>query len=615
MLEELRALELLLEQGRIETGVQRIGVEQEMFLVKPSGRPAPVAVELLEQIDDPRFTTELARFNIEANLPAVEVHPHFLHNLETDLNQAVQRAAQAALPLNAQVLLTGILPSLQREDLTLDNMTPLERYRQLNDSLLRLRGREFSIVISGLDDLNISHTNVMLEAANTSLQLHLQVDPDQFAPLYNLAQLISAPLVAVAANSPLLLGRRLWNETRVALFEHSVDSRSGSERERGILPRVSFGSGWLQGSVIELFREVATRYRVVLTRNAEADPVGVVTSGGVPELRALGLHNGTVWLWNRACYGVCDGRAHLRIENRVLPSGPSVVDEVANAAFYYGLMFGMAKQAPEIPKQLDFDDAKGNFLAAARHALGASFVWLGAREVGARELILDELLPIAERGLQEKGISEEDIARYLGIIKARVTQGRTGAKWALESATSLREGRTLPAVFSAVTASMWEAQQSGQPVHEWSLATDPSDSRPHHGCNVGDIMTTHLFTVRPEDVIDLATSVMDWQHIRHVPVETESGEVVGLVSHRSLLKIALRPHSNPTEPVSIESIMDRDHVIVGSSLPLVDALELVLTTKSGCLLVQVEGRLTGIVTEHDLLRASAKLLRHTPTQC
>src|SRR5262245_59635803 len=335
LLTDVSALERMIEAGRIESGVRRIGAEQEMFLIDRAMRPAPVATEVLKNANDHRLTTEIGKFNLEANLSPRLLAGHGLREMEGELSELIAIARGAARGCDAEVLLTGILPTIRQSDLTLDNLAPIPRYHELNRAMGQLRGGAFNIHIKGLDELHATHDNVMFEACCCSFQVHLQVGPEEFARLYNLAQAISAPLLAVTANSPLLVGHRLWHETRVALFQHSNDERSSARQARSHPPRASFGEGWIKDSVIEIFREEIARFRVILTTQIVENPFEVLARGALPELAALRLHNGTVWRWNRPCYGVSDGAAHLRIEHRPMPAGPSIIDEMANAAFFY----------------------------------------------------------------------------------------------------------------------------------------------------------------------------------------------------------------------------------------------------------------------------------------
>ncbi len=611
LLEDVRALELMLEKGLIETGHRRAGAEQEMFLVNRGYRPAPLALEALALLDDPHFTTELARFNLETNLPVYEITPDLLGRMERDLRGLLEGALAKLAKLDAMLVLTGILPSLRLADLHIDNMTPIPRYHALNAAMCRARGGSFETRIKGVDELFCTHDNVMLESCNTSFQLHLQVGPEEFARQYNVAQLVTAPLLAAAVNSPILLGRRLWHETRVALFQQSVDARSETHKLRGGRRRVRFGDAWVRNSVMEIFKEDVARFRAVLSTDFEADPVGMVERGEVPALRALRLHNGTVYRWNRACYGTHLGRAHLRIENRVLPAGPTVLDEMANAAFFYGLMFACGDEYGDVSQRLAFSDAKANFLAAARLGLKAQFTWIGDRNVPADELILEELLPLAHEGLIDAGLDSSDVDRYLGILHDRVESGQTGAQWMFDSYARLEgTARTTDERMRILTAATIERQKTTRPVHTWEPARpeEASDWRPSYE-TVGQFMQTDLFTLRPGDIVDLAANVMDWEKLRHIPVESDDGKLVGLISDRALLRLLAKGYSKRGHgPVVIGDVMKKDPVTVAPDTKTLQAIGIMRERKVGCLPVVEKGRLVGLITERDLIEVAAQLL-------
>ena len=607
LLDDVRALEQMIEHGMLETGVRRIGAEQEMFLCDRAGGPANMAMRVLERLDHPAFTTELARFNLEANMQPFALEGSCLSELEGEIRTYVDMARAAARAEGGDIVLVGILPTLRMEDLTLDAMTPKPRYRALNNAMLKLRGGSFNTLIKGLDELQITHDNILLEACNTSFQVHFQAGPEEFASLYNLAQAVTAPVLAAAVNSPLLLNHRLWRETRIALFQQSIDVRSAALQHRGRRTRVSFGERWLDDSVIEIFREDITRLRVVLATGIEEDSLADVARRVAPELKALRLYNGTVYRWNRPCYGVHQGQAHLRIENRVLPSGPTPRDEVANAAFFFGLMVQLSEECGPIHKVLSFDDAKGNFISAARHGLSAQFNWVQGRQLRATDLILHELLPIARAGLEAKGLATGDIDLYLGVIRERVERGATGSDWMLRSWTEMGNQGVRPEQRArAIVAHLRENQPEGRPVHEWPIARHAHDQTSWHSyLHVSQVMTTDLFTVRPNDLVDLAASVMDWERIRHVPVEDDSGCLVGLLSHRDLLKLIGRPVA---EPVSVADIMKRDVLTCTPRTRSVDAIRLMRDSKVGCLPVVEDDRLVGLVTERDFLAVASRVL-------
>jgi len=609
LLEDVRALEVMIREDLFESGVRRIGAEQEMFLVDKSHGPVNRALPILQQLDPSFFTTELGQFNLEANLAPLVLRGDCLSKMEAQLDDLMGRARRAAAEHGVRIALTGILPTLEKKHLGLDSMTPIPRFYQLNQVMRDLRGGEFRTMIKGLDELQTTHDNVMLEACNTSFQVHFQVAPEEFAELYNLAQLVTAPVLAAAVNSPVLLRHRLWHETRVALFQQSLDTRSEAHTLRGGRMRVSFGDDWVRSSVLEIFREDIARYRVLISTPMEESPLEQIRRGDVPALRALRLHNGTVYRWNRPCYGISDGRPHLRIENRVLPAGPTVVDEVANAAFFFGLMCGLSDEYGDVTKAIPFDDAKENFMAAARYGLNARLRWIGDRSLGADALILEHLLPLAARGLQSREIVSQDAERYLDVIRERVARGRTGAQWVLDSLEAMGDAGRADERYRALTAAMVELGEKGQPVHTWPLATvkGTDDIRASYR-TVGQIMTSDLFTVHPEDLVDLAASVMDWEHLRHVPVEDERGRLVGLVTHRQLLRMVGNGRREDDKPVAVREIMRRDPVTVGPETSTLDAIALMRDRKVGCLPVVQGERLVGIVTETDFIEVSAKLL-------
>ncbi len=610
LLEDLQALERMIDSGMIESGVRRIGAEQEMFLVDQAGRPAPRAVEVLDQIGDPRFTTELARFNLEANIDPIVFSHDCFRMMDDRLTGLVQWARRGARACGARVCLTGILPTLSLDDLSLDNMTPNPRYLALNREMSRLRGGEFRVDIKGLDELDTSHDNVMLESCNTSFQIHFQVGPEEFAKLYNLAQLVTAPVLAAAVNSPLLLGRRLWQETRIALFQQSVDSRSKTHQARGHPSRVSFGDRWVDRSIIEIYREDIARFRVLLATGIEEDSLQAVARSDIPPLSALRLHTGTVYRWNRACYGMHQGTAHLRIENRALPAGPTVVDEVANASFFFGLMAALADELEDVGSVMAFDDAKGNFIAAARHGLKAQFSWLNAETLTARDLILTRLLPKARDGLNRAGIAGPDIERYLGVVAERVESARTGAQWLLDSYAALSADATGDETFRTLTTATISRQLRGEPVSRWTAATlAESEGWRESFQTVGQFMTTDIFSVQPQDLVNLAASLMEWEHLRHVPVEDDEGKLVGLVSHRAFLRlVASGLLKSGAESVAVNTIMRTDLVTVTAETPTLQAIEKMRRHKVGCLPVVDGARLVGIVTERDFLRVAGKFM-------
>ena len=610
LLEDLRALAFMLQNGRVESGVTRIGAEQEMFLIDRYLRPAPVSLEVLKQANDPRLTTEIARFNLEANLTPLELENNCFTRMEEELTEVIELARNSAATQNADVLLSGILPTLQKSDLTLDNLTPVARYHELDRGVIRMRGGPLSIHIKGLDELQLTHDNIMMESCNTSFQVHFQTNGEEFANHYNVAQAITAPLLAVAVNSPLLFGQRLWQETRVALFQHSTDERSRPQLARNQQTRVSFGDCWLQRSVIELFHDQITRFRSIMITQPDENPFEVLARGGTPSLSALRLHNGTVWRWNRACYGVYNGVPHLRIENRALPSGPTIVDEVANAAFFTGLMLGVPQTYGEIATRMAFDDAKLNFFRAARHGLDAHFQWIDGHSHNAASLIVDQLLPLARQGLSNAHVASEDIEKYLGIIEERARGGQTGARWIMKSLSAIGSSASKDATQRRLTSEILANQKQSQPVHRWPVIEKADPDEWEHGYRtVGQFMSTDLFTVSPDDLIDLAASVMDWRHIRHVPVEDQEGRLVGLITHRGLLRMMINSANSNTKVTTVREIMVADPVTVTPLTSSLEAMDMMRKNRVGCLPVVEGDQLVGIITSYDFLEATAKIFQ------
>jgi CBS domain-containing protein len=609
LLTDVQALDMMLKDGMMEEGVRRFGCEQEMFLVDRSFRPAPVAVEVLERlVNHSAFTTELARFNLEMNLEPRVLEGDCFTWLEGRINELLTVVREAAGEVGARVILSGILPTLSKSDLSLDNITPKARYFALNDALNKMRGGSYRLQIEGRDELNIEHDSVMLEACNTSCQLHLQVDSHEFARAYNIAQAVTGPVMAAAVNSPLLFGKRLWAETRIALFQQSLDTRSSVVHMRDLSPRVRFGDAWVEESAIELFQRDIAKFRVLLAEEVDEDPFEVLNSGGVPKLQALQLYNSTVYRWNRPCYGISDGKPHLRIECRALPAGPSVVDEVANAVFWIGTVMGVSKEYRDVARFLDFDDVKSNFLAAARHGLNAGFYWMARKQWSSKDLLIKEFLPLAREGLDGR-IDDADIDRYLGVIEERVLSGSTGSTWALKSLMGMKDQGMRGERLTALAAATIERQEEGKPVHEWELATieDGGGWNPNF-LRVEQFMTTHLFTVHEDELLEMVAFLMHKKQIRHVPVEDDQHGLVGLVSYRSILKMASQMDGVDRMAHPVSEIMEVNPLTVSPETSTQEAIEIMRTHRVSCLPVVKNEKLVGLVSETDFMQIAYQLL-------
>jgi CBS domain-containing protein/gamma-glutamylcysteine synthetase len=608
VLHDLQALEAMLDGGMFEEDVRRIGAEQEMFLVDSSMRPAPIAMEVIERAGDPRLTTEIGRFNLEANLTPLELSGDCLSRLEAEILDVLDVVRSAAGEFGADILLAGILPTIQVSDLSEKNLTPLPRYREINRVVTMLHGEDRMIQIKGLDELQLTLQDTFTEFCNTSFQIHLQVGAKDFVRQYNWAQAISAPVLASAVNSPILFAHRLWHETRIALFQHAADTRSSVHKERSQPPRVNFGDRWVNDSIIEVLHEDAVRFRILLTQAIEENSLETLANGGIPKLAAWQLHNGTIWRWNRPCYGVKDGKPGLRVEARYLPSGPSVADEMANAAFFLGLMTELPEEFGDITKYMTFDDAKNNFYNVARYGMNGQIYGLDGKSRRVGRLILEELLPRARLGLKRAGVDENDSTRLLDILEARVKGEKTGSCWMLESIGDMDPRAKWNVRLRSLTSAMKANQEKNTPIHEWEPATIPEQSDwIDNYKTVEQFMAVDLFTVRPEDVLDLAASLMHWKHVRHVPVEDDAGNLIGIVSHRDLLELfALGKIRGPAELI-VRDVMKTDLITISPETRTLDALELMREGRIGCLPVVKDDKLVGLVTAYDFLTVSAKL--------
>ena len=604
LLKDMQALEQMIKDDWFEKDPIRIGAEQEMCLVDENWKPFPINKKALEAINDDSFTSELASFNLEANLDPLPFSGTSISDMHKSLRESLELAQKKVDDLGANILLTGILPTIRKADVEISNITPLDRYRALMNRLKDLRGNKaFELRISGIDELNFKHDSAMLEACNTSFQVHLQVTPETFVQKYNFAQALAGPLMAITANSPLLFGRRLWKETRIALFQQSIDTRTLTEHFRDRSPRVTFGDTWLKKSILEIYRDDIARFNVLLTTDVDEDVFEKINNGISPKLRALNIHNSTVYRWNRPCYGISDnGRPHLRIENRILPSGPTIPDAMANAALWLGLMNGMDDEISDISKLMHFSTARTNFFAASRSGLDTQLTWIKEKKISPCELMEKQLIPIAKHGLEKAGIVKEDIDFYIGIIEERVKSRMTGAQWMLDSFSKIKDaGLTREEIVSTITASIHnqQAKKDVQPVHKWELAY--SEDIQSVQLFVEEFMDTDLITVNQDDPLDLAAKIMDWRRIRHIPVEGEDGEFVGLITSRILLRYFsqrnLGGDNTPVATVSNEMIEMSIMHTVSPDDPINKALDIIQREKVGCLPVIKKGKLIGIITE------------------
>jgi hypothetical protein len=466
----LDVLALMLDEFGFDAGSPMTGLEIELNLMDADAQPAMRNAEILANLADPTFQTELAQFNLELNARPRLICGAGFADYEQDIVESLGRAEDRAKKSDSTIVLIGSLPTLQPGHLVLANLSANERYRALNEQIVGARGEQFSVDIRGVERLQTANDSIAPEAACTSVQFHLQVAPEKFAAYWNAAQAVAGVQVAMGANSPYLHGRQLWAETRIALFEQATDTRPDELKAQGVRPRVWFGERWIT-SVFDLFEENVRYFPPLLPILDEEDPLAVLEAGGVPSLGELRLHNGTVYRWNRPVYDVMNGRPHLRVENRVLPAGPTVIDMLANAAFYFGLTRQLAEEDRPIWSQLSFGAAEDNFHAGARRGIEATMYWPGAGDVAVTELVRDKLLAKAHAGLDRYGVAPALRDRLLGVIEGRCRKGRNGATWQTEAVWSAEHHRGLDrqAALRDMLLRYSSLQQTNEPVHTWPV--------------------------------------------------------------------------------------------------------------------------------------------------
>jgi len=612
LLKDTQALEKMLIEKLFETDITRIGAEQEFNLVDKHYKPACLNLEILEKLNDPIFTTELARFNMECNVDPLEFKGKCLSEMENQIKGLLDKVRGVAREFDTDIILTGILPTIRKSDVEMDNITPIPRYKALMQAILKLRGESsMTLQINGIDELMAKHNSPMVEACNTGFQVHLQVDPDDFTKKYNMAQAIAAPAMAAATNSPLLFGKRLWKETRIALFQQSVDTRVSKSHLRDLSPRVMFGNDWVKKSILDIYREDIMRFRILLSSTNAQDSIKALSKGVMPDLNALQVHNSTIYRWNRPCYGVVNNVAHIRIENRVLAAGPTVQDEMANAALWLGLLNGMEDHYPDITKVLDFADAKSNFGKVCQNGLDVAFSWVNNKKYNAKELLLKELIPIAKEGLKKNKIDSKDINRYMEILEDRLESGQTGSQWMLDSYAKLIKETSKDEALLAITASTIKHQQTDEPAHKWELASvDDLQGSEFSSLKVEEFMTTDLFTVHANDIIDLAVEMMNSQRVRYIPVEDEDGCLVGLLTSSLLLRhYGKRAIWKSDKNILVKDVMIKKPFNISPSDSISKALEIMQTNDVGSLPVIQDQELVGIIMEQDFLKITGRLIR------
>jgi gamma-glutamyl:cysteine ligase YbdK (ATP-grasp superfamily) len=460
----------MLRERRFDDNSSMVGQEIELNLVDETGMPHMRNADALEAIADPAWATEVGQFNLEINVPPRRLEGDAFEGLEREIRADMNAADGKARTVGSHLVMIGILPTLAEHDVDESAMSANERYKVLNEQIFAARGEDMRIEIDGPEQLLTHADSITPEAACTSVQLHTQVSPDAFANYWNAAQAIAGAQVALAANSPFLFGRQLWQETRITLFEQSTDTRPDELKEQGVRPRVWFGERWIT-SVFDLFEENIRYFPALLPICEDEDPLETLDRGVSPQLAEMSLHNGTVYRWNRPVYGVVDGTPHLRVENRVLPAGPTIADIMANSAFYYGLVRTLAEAQRPIWTQMSFSTAEENLHEAARHGLDAQLYWPGVGDTPAAELILRRLLPLAREGLARWGVGQADADRLLGIVEQRCLTGQTGAAWQVATVANMSRRHNLdrPEALRQMTQLYIEHMHTNTPVHTWPV--------------------------------------------------------------------------------------------------------------------------------------------------
>ena len=594
LLNDIKALDLMIEKNIFEDTPLRIGAEQEFCLVNNNFLPENKSIEVLNEINDAHFTTEISNYNLEINLDVFELENECFSKLHNQLESLLKKGKEAASKKDTKIILTGILPSLSVNNVDEQNLTNIDRYSVLNDAIKGQREQSFNIHIKGVDELNLLHDSVTLEGCNTSFQMHLQLSPKNFVDNYNWAQAIAGPILSVCTNSPILFGKELWSETRIALFTQSIDTRANSYLLNEKQSRVSFGNNWQTGTISDIFKDNISRFRSFITTNFTKNSVDMVNNNKTPDLLALRLHNGTVYPWNRVCYGQINGKPNLRIENRYIPSGPTTTDEIANMVFWVGVMLGKPETYNNIHNLWDFKDVKNNFFNAARYGMATQFYWNGAY-ISSYDLILDELLPMAYKGLYRFGIAPKDVEYYLKVIKDRV-RGTNGSEWIVRNYRQLLKKHRPFEAMQLLTASMFEKQEKGYPVSIWGMLNDGDEMPFKEQRVVKHIMSFDIFSVGKNDSIELVLNIMKWKNIHHMPVISNDRVLLGLLSWTDVKAYLDTPNK---QNIGVHKIMKTDMITVDEYTSLEDAKKIMKDHAVGSLPVVNQNKLVGLITLND----------------
>ena len=603
---EIELLENLINSEELED-YGRIGAEQEFCLLDDNYRANPINKKILKGIHNDGFVTEIAKFNMELNLEPLEINKTCLRRLEKNILNKMSVASKFASKFDTKLILTGILPTVRKYDLRFDNITNNQRYFELCESINKIRGENYKLRIRGIDELVFEHDSPLVEGCNTGYQFHLQIGPKDFSRMYNISQLISGPVLAISTNSPMLFGKRLWHETRIAVFQQSTDTRVIGSYHPGTLPRVTFGNQWIDKSIIEIFKEDIIRYKILLKslkKISKLDPKK-------PKLEALSQHNSTVYRWNRPCYGIYNNKPSLRIESRMFPAGPTIVDEVANSAFWLGLMmFYKESNISNISEIIEFDDARTNFYSAAQQGIDCTFKWFDGKRIDARKLILNDLVPKAAIGLSNINIDPKDIDKYLNIIKDRALTRKTGSRWIIDSFDLLSKKVSNQNALTTITSEIIEKQKKNIPVHKWELAKNSVLINNPSELLVEECMDRYIYSVDENESFSLALKINEWKKHDYIVVVNINGKITG-----ELTKDILENKKNIQNKnnLLVKELMKKNPICIEPNENISNAIKLMKLKKSEMIPVHEKKLFIGMLQKKYLLKyefESPKLLKN-----
>ena len=593
---DIHALERLIHEDLLED-YDRIGAEQEFCLVDENFRANPINQKILQKIKKHGFVTEIAKFNMELNIEPIDLGKTALRKMEQVLLDKMQVAQNVAQKHNSDIILTGILPTVRKYDLRFNNITNHQRYFDLCNAISESRGKKYKIRISGLDELIFQHDSPLIEGCNTGFQFHLQIAPKSFHRMYNFAQLIAAPVLATSVNSPMLFGKRLWNETRIAVFQQATDTRIIGNYHLESLPRVTFGNSWLKKSLIEIFKEDITRYKILLKSLNPTRQKRIIKN--LPKLSALTLHNSTVYRWNRPCYGIYKKQPSIRIENRMLPAGPTIVDEIANSTFWLGLlMFYKNSEITDLEKIMKFDDARINFYAAAQQGIDATFKWFGKR-IDARKLILNELIPKAAIGLSSINIHPKDIDKYLNIIKERSATRQNGARWIIDSYDQLNSKFSKQNTLTTITSEIIRNQKKNIPVHTWQKPINSVVINNPSKLLIEECMERDITSIQEDEVFELAWQINKWTRQNYMIVVNQKGHITGILDYNTFTS---EKNEKNRKKIMVKKIMKKKPKTISPNITIEETLQIMEKIKTNTLPVVEDQLFIGIIQKDKLIQ-------------